>query len=104
MHPWVNPDFIPDAGNRLYIGCGIYGFPQNGIRNYYRVLEEKVFDLRGLKVLISHNYYDEATFWTIYDRGRYETVKKMVDPQNLFRDIYHKTCFESHEGADGPPS
>ena len=92
MYPWVNPDFSAEMKNNLLIGCGIYGFRQDGRRNYYKALEEKVFDLKGLKVLISHNYYDESTFWKIYDRESYQKVKKITDPQNLFRDLYQKTC------------
>jgi FAD/FMN-containing dehydrogenase len=92
MYPWVRPDYMGEMKNNLLIGCGIYGFRQDGRRNYYKALEEKVFDLKGLKVLISHNYYDESTFWKIYDRETYQKVKTTIDPQNLFRDLYQKTC------------
>ena len=48
-----------------------------------------------MKALISCNYYDESTFWKIFDRKRYQRVKKITDPQNLFRDIYAKTCSDA---------
>jgi len=93
MYPWVNPNFIGEVKSNLFIGCGIYGFRQDGRRNYYKAFEEKVFDLRGVKALLSYNYYDESTFWRIFNRERYQRVKKITDPKNLFRDLYQKTCF-----------
>jgi hypothetical protein len=97
--PWVSSSFIPDTPNQLYICCGIYGFPQDGSKNYYKAIEEEVFGLRGLKMLIGRNCYDEETFWRIYDQERYRRVKATMDPRNLFRDIYHKTCIESRRKA-----
>ena len=93
IYPWVNPDFIKDIKDNLFIDCGIYGFRQDGRRNYYKALEEKVFELKGIKALISYNYYDESIFWEIFDRESYQKVKRITDPQNLFREIYRKTCF-----------
>jgi hypothetical protein len=93
MYPFINPGFIGDLENLFYVECGIFGFRQDGRVDYYRVLEEKVFELKGVKALITHNHYDESTFWKIFDKQRYQRVKAMTDPHNLFRDIYHKTCF-----------
>ena len=93
VYPWVNPNFMGSLRNNLYIGCGIYGFPQDGRRNYYKAFEEKVFALKGMKILISYNYYDEGTFWKIFDRESYQKIKEITDPKNMFRDIYQKTCF-----------
>jgi FAD binding domain len=91
-YPWMNPDFIGPIGDPLHIECGIYGFRQDGRKDYYRLLEEQVFELKGVKALISYNYYSESTFWKIFDKERYQRVKSATDPQNLFRDIYAKTC------------
>jgi len=91
-YPWINPDFMDAIKNPLHIECGIYGFRQDGRKNYYRLLEEQVFELKGVKALISYNYYDESNFWKIFDKERYERVKRITDPQNLFRDVFSKTC------------
>jgi len=91
-YPWVNPDFFGEVENTLFVGCGIYGFRQDGRRNYYKAFEEKVFELKGVKVLITYNYYDESTFWRIFNRENYQKVKRITDPQNLFRNVYQKTC------------
>ena len=94
MYPWINPDFIGAIKDKLHIECGIYGFRQDGRRNYYRALEEKACELKGVKALISYNYYNESKFWEIFDKESYQKVKRITDPQNLFRDIYQKTCFQ----------
>ena len=95
MYPWINADFLRQVGDELYIECGIYGFRQDGRRNYYRAIEEKALALKAVKALISYNYYDESTFWKIFDRKRYQMIKRITDPQNLFRDIYAKTCSDA---------
>jgi hypothetical protein len=91
-YPWINPGFIGPIRDPLHVECGIYGFRQDVRKNYYGLLEEKVFQLKGVKALISYNYYSESTFWKIFDKERYQRVKTATDPQNLFRDVYTKTC------------
>ena len=46
----------------------------------------------GLKTLISTNYYSEDDFWKVWNKENYSLVKKRTDPDNIFRDIYTKTC------------
>jgi hypothetical protein len=75
------------------IDCAIYGLPsrdRRSGRDWNRVLEEKTFELGGVKTLISKNNYDETRFWSIYDRDAYERVKRRTDPDNLFRGLYEK--------------
>lgn len=45
-----------------------------------------------MKTLISHNYYSEEDFWKTWNRDNYQKVKRRTDPDNLFRDLYAKTC------------
>lgn len=92
VYDWINPEFIDpaDARAQLFIDWAIYGFQQPPDRNYYKLLEDKLVEVKGIKTLIAKNYYDEETFWTIHHRAQYEKVKARVDPQNLFRDLYHK--------------
>jgi FAD/FMN-containing dehydrogenase len=95
MYPWVNPELLRGIDSPLFIDCAIYGFRQKGGRNYYRELEEEVYRLQGVKTLITHNYYDPASFWQTYNRPLYEKIKAQVDPCNLFRDLYHKTHYRA---------
>jgi hypothetical protein len=39
-------------------------------------------------------YYDRWTFWSIYDKARYDRLKQTYDPDGVFGDLYAK-CVES---------
>jgi hypothetical protein len=65
---------------------------QLGDRNYHKIMEAKLRELGGIKTLISHNYYTEEEFWTIWNRENYSKAKAVADPRNVFRDLYTKTC------------
>ena len=80
---------MPD---RLFLDFAIYGLQQPEGRNYHRIMEEKLLELGGLKTLISSNYYSEEEFWTIWNKQNYDHVKAITDPDNIFRDLYTKTC------------
>ena len=45
-----------------------------------------------MKTLISHNYYTRDEFWQTWNKPNYDKVKAMTDPDNVFRDLYTKTC------------
>ena len=68
---------------------------QRGETNYYRLMEEKLRELNGIKTLISYNYYPESEFWEIFNRRNFDTVKAITDPDNIFRTLYQKTCLAS---------
>jgi FAD/FMN-containing dehydrogenase len=92
-YKWVNPGFFRGLTDNLFIDFAIYAFkqPRDG-RNYYRLLEEKVKELQGVKILISHNFYREEEFWEIHNKALYDKVKAQIDPHNLFRNLYTKLC------------
>ena len=52
---------------------------QRGDANYYRLMEEKLQELNGIKTLISYNYYAEEEFWQIFNRPNFERVKAITD-------------------------
>jgi FAD/FMN-containing dehydrogenase len=91
-YEWINDSFWADFNDRLAIDIAIYGMKQRGDTNYYRLIEEKLKELNGIKTLISYNYYQEAEFWQIFNRKNYDTVKAITDPDNIFRTLYEKTC------------
>ena len=51
------------------VDIAIYGMKQRGETNYYRLMEEKLQELNGVKTLISYNYYPEDEFWQIFNRA-----------------------------------
>ena len=91
-YEWLSDDFWKGVDDELMIDIAIYGMKQRGETNYYRLMEEKLQEINGVKTLISYNYYDEDEFWRIFHRGNFEAVKAITDPDNIFRDLYEKTC------------
>ncbi len=95
FYPWLNPTMLEGITDPLFIDIAIYGFQQRGDKNYYKLLEEKVRELQGMKTLITHNYYDEESFWKSFNKEFYDRVKQRADPNNLFRDLYAKTNYKA---------
>lgn len=93
MYDWANPEFVAD--DKLYIDVAIYGMKQKN-KNYYKILEDILLQTQGVKTLISYNYYDEETFWKIWNKKKFSPVKERVDPDNIFRDIYAKTHYNKN--------
>jgi hypothetical protein len=90
-YDWINEKFMEEIKDELFIDCAVYGLRQNSKKDYYKIMDRKLLELKGIKTLISHNSYDPETFWQIYDKAKYDRVKKITDPQNIFRDLYQKT-------------
>ncbi|NPD21988.1 FAD-binding oxidoreductase [Corallococcus exiguus] len=91
-YEWLTPQWWAGMNDPLFLDLAVYGMPQPPGRNVYKELEDELQRVNGTKTLISYNYYDEATFWSIWNRETYQAVKQRTDPDNLFRDLYVKTC------------
>jgi FAD/FMN-containing dehydrogenase len=91
-YEWLDDAFYRGMTDHMFVDIAIYGMKQKGAENHHRMMEEKLKELGGIKTLISHNYYSRDEFWTIWNRENYEAVKARVDPHNVFRDLYEKTC------------
>jgi FAD/FMN-containing dehydrogenase len=91
-YEWVADGFFDRMEDDLFLDLAIYGMQQTGDTNYHRLMEEKLRELGGIKTLIAHNYYPEDEFWQIWNKPNYDRVKAITDPDNLFRDLYTKTC------------
>jgi FAD/FMN-containing dehydrogenase len=91
-YPWLADSFWSALGDELFLDLAIYGMRQRGRRDVHREIELKLREVGGIKTLISHNYYSRAEFWSIYNQRNYDEVKRIVDPDNQFRDLYEKTC------------
>lgn len=99
-YEWLSKRFYEAAPDPLFLDFAIYDFRPGDQRHYHRLMEEKLFELGGLKTLISSNYYTEEEFWTIWNRPNYARVKAVTDPDNIFRDLYVKT---HHPDSIPPP-
>ncbi|HSA60187.1 MAG TPA: FAD-binding oxidoreductase [bacterium] len=99
-YPWIHPDYDKAIGDRMFFDLAVYGLSNRDRKaNYYEILEEMTYECRGIKTLISHNFYDRGRFWTIYNRPEYERIKKRTDPDNFFRDLYDKFHFNLREAS-----
>lgn len=91
-YEWIDERFYRGMKDELFLDLAIYGLEQKDDRNIHRMIEEKLRELGGIKTLISHNYYSRDEFWSIWNKRNYDQVKAITDPQNVFRDLYTKTC------------
>jgi FAD/FMN-containing dehydrogenase len=91
-YEWLDPSFYAGMTDELFLDLAIYGMKQRGDRNVHKLIEDKLRELGGIKTLISHNYYSKDEFWKIWNAANYAEVKAITDPENLFRDLYSKTC------------
>jgi FAD/FMN-containing dehydrogenase len=91
-YEWIDDSFYAQLDDELFIDLAIYGMKQPGDKNVHRLIEEKLRELGGIKTLISHNYYSRDEFWQTWNKRNYDAVKAITDPNNVFRDLYTKTC------------
>ena len=90
-YEWMSERFVKGSPDELFIDLAIYGMRRYD-RNYYRLIEEELIRIGGIKTLISSNYFTEEEFWDIWNRDNYFKVKQQTDPDNILRDLYEKTC------------
>jgi FAD/FMN-containing dehydrogenase len=91
-YEWIASDFLSGVDDQLFLDLAVYGVKQRPDRNDYKALEDALFEVRGIKTLISYNYYDEDSFWRTFNKPNYVAAKNRTDPRNIFRDVYSKTC------------
>ncbi len=91
--PSVTYDLNALDPKKLYVNFGFWDtVPSMQPEGHYnRKIEAKAFALHGKKGLYSSAYYDEETFWQIYNRPAYEALKTKYDPERCFKDLYEKT-------------
>ncbi len=91
-YEWLAQDFAADIKDELFLDIAIYGLPKNPAKNYYKLLEDELMGIGAIKTLISTNYYQEDDFWKIFNKPNYYQAKRLVDPNNIFQDLYKKKC------------
>ena len=90
--PAVAYDLYALDPRKLYINFGFWDTvaTPRGDGYYNRMVERKARELGGKKALYSTAYYDEKTFWEIYNGKRYDELKKKYDGSGAFLDLYAK--------------
>ncbi len=80
---------------QFYINFGFWDVIPTDHEDGYcnRKIERMAQELGGKKALYSNSYYDEETFWKIYNKRRYDELKMKYDPGGSFRNLYEK-CVE----------
>ena len=91
-YEWINGEVFDKNNDELMIDIAIYGMQKKEGKNYYRMMEEELMNIGGIKTLISNNYYSPEEFWKTWNKENYNAVKKITDPNNIFRDLYTKMC------------
>lgn len=91
-YEWVGQETFDKTKDKLFLDIAIYGFKGKKGKNYYRMFEEILMEIGGIKTLISGNYYSEEEFWRLWNKPNFDVVKKKTDPDNIFRNLYTKTC------------
>ena len=91
-YEWLSPDFYHRTNDTLFLDIAIYGMRRKNGEHYYNIIEDELMEIGGIKTLISSNYYSKEEFWKIWNKENYDAVKSITDPDNIFRDLYTKTC------------
>ncbi|WP_051237712.1 FAD-binding oxidoreductase [Lacticigenium naphthae] len=91
-YEWISEDFFDNVTDELFLDIAIYGMRIKNSEFYYKIIEDKLTEINAIKTLISTNLYSKNEFWNVWNKENYEIVKKRTDPDNIFRDLYDKTC------------
>lgn len=96
-YEWLSDEFAEGVKDELFLDIAIYGMYRENPEIWHRLIEEELMDIGAIKTLISSNHYSEEEFWSIFNKENYETIKRRMDPDNILRYIYKKTCFKSQD-------
>lgn len=84
----------------IQVDIGYYGGREHTVPNldpfhYTKLADKKVHEMGGIKALYSRSFYDEETFWKIFDKSAYDGLKKKYDTQGRLKNLYQKTVLNS---------
>jgi FAD/FMN-containing dehydrogenase len=91
-YEWINPALIKKNNDSLFLDIAIYGMKHPDSKGFYKMMEDELYSIGGIKTLIADNYYSEKDFWKSWNKKNYYAVKKRTDPDGIFRDLYVKMC------------
>jgi FAD/FMN-containing dehydrogenase len=90
------PTLYPIRANELYFNLGCYcqvdKLPGKGDYFYTRIMDDKCFELDGIKMLYSSTFLDEAAFDARFNGEAYAQLKKKYDPQGCALTLFEKVA------------
>ncbi len=89
-----NFPLYPLHGSGLFINFGFWDIVDNPDKHeagyFNRKIETRVQELGGVKSLYSDAYYDEDSFWKLYNGDTYFALKQKYDPEGRLKNLYQK--------------
>lgn len=90
-YPWLSEEQTDRFEGDLFVDLAVYGMRNDAAgADRSEQLEEKAYELGGIKTLISRNHYSAERFWSIYHRANYQKARERLDPHGVFPDLYEK--------------
>ncbi len=90
------PTLYPITPNELYFNLGCYcqvRRPEGKEPYYYtKIMDQKCFELDGIKMLYSSSFLSEAEFDARYNGAAYRELKKKYDPAGNAQTLYRKVA------------
>ena len=85
---------FPMAKSQIYINFGFWDVVRGRQAQpqgfYNKKIEAMVDKLGGIKSLYSDAYFKPNTFWQIYNKPAYDSLKQKYDPNKRLKDLYNK--------------
>ncbi|KAL1612892.1 hypothetical protein SLS60_001122 [Paraconiothyrium brasiliense] len=109
--PGEQPAGVAQKRGRLFMDWGVWGAcdgEPEAFNKINRRLEERLKELRGMKLIYAASFYTEDEFWDLYDRKRYEDARKKWHAETMptvwdkIRRDPPKSKEETEEAKEGP--
>jgi FAD/FMN-containing dehydrogenase len=88
------PTLYPIRANELYFNLGCYcqveKVPGKGDYHYTRIMDDKCFELDGVKMLYSSTFLDERAFNARFNGAAYAKLKAKYDPNGHAQTLFEK--------------
>ncbi len=94
----AQPTLYPIRANELYFNLGCYCQVRRpaGREPYYytKIMDDKCFELDGIKMLYSSTFLDEAEFDERFNGPAYRELKARYDPEHKAPTLYEKVAMK----------
>jgi FAD/FMN-containing dehydrogenase len=88
------PTIYPIRANELYFNLGCYcqvaKVPEKGDYHYTRIMDDKCFELDGIKMLYSSTFLGEDEFNARFNGAEYARLKAKYDPNGHAQTLFEK--------------